>query len=152
MDASHLQMIGTVGGLLLGLLIAIFGLLTALANLRKAKFEALKAGVPQPERGLAWPWRRMTGSPTAAPKATTESEISFRDAPEVVVRKRADGSYIAFWQSRSDATKLGYGPKAFPIWTGREPTEADRRMVSETCNNLQTAMIDFLAERRGKHT
>jgi hypothetical protein len=45
-----LALIGVVAGLLVGLL----ALLTGLVNLKKAKYEALKAGVPQEQRGRVW--------------------------------------------------------------------------------------------------
>ena len=51
MDISQIQPLVTAIGVFIGLLVAVLTLLTGIINYRKAKYEALKAGVPQGERG-----------------------------------------------------------------------------------------------------
>jgi hypothetical protein len=146
MDGSHIQTIATVVGLIIGLLIGFFGLLTALANLRKAKYEALKAGVPQADRRRIWPWQRSATSVT--PNAPQVEKKVLHVAPGLVTRERRGGDYVLLWQARADAVSLGFKPPMVPLWRGTALSDADRSMLDEQCRALQEEMLAWMKGRR----
>lgn len=67
----------------------------------------------------------------------------FENAPGIVVRKRLDGTFNAFWQARSEHVHRGFRPKMMPLWRGTEPSDADRAWISDRCNEYQTDMLVF---------
>ena len=67
----------------------------------------------------------------------------FEDAPGIVVRERADGTFSAWWQCRSDKARAGFVPRIVPLWKGVEPTDIDRDRISDACRQLQGSMLIF---------
>lgn len=66
---------------------------------------------------------------------------AFLDAPGHVVRPRMDGTWAVFWQARTDLVERGYRPKVVSLWRGIDPSGADRAMISDQCNTMQTEML-----------
>lgn len=71
----------------------------------------------------------------------TSALPKFENAPGLVVRARKDGTYVAFWQARSDLVKRGFRPPIIPLWRGVEPSRADRSYVSDYCVMAQNEML-----------
>lgn len=72
----------------------------------------------------------------------------FENAPGIVVRQRADKTWAAWWQCRSDIAQAGFTPKIVPLWRGSEPSDADRALVSDACNSTQTEMLAWSRDWR----
>jgi hypothetical protein len=67
----------------------------------------------------------------------------FTNAPGLVLRPRNDG-WTAQWQCRTDIAKKGFEPKSWTICQiGPEPTDMERRLISDRCNILQSEMLVY---------
>jgi hypothetical protein len=160
MDPSQLQVIATILGLLFGVIIGIIGLSTALANLRKARYEALKAGVPPKERRLltalraAYAWCQTVLGPSEggdsipSNNAAILADMLALKGPGLKIRKRRNGTFTAYWIARHDIVKLGFRPRLLAVWAGISPSEEDKQTVEERCTILQSEMLQFMSERR----
>jgi hypothetical protein len=51
------------------------------------------------------------------------------------------GGWQARWQARRDLIARGYMPRAVNLWIGAELADIDRAMISDQCNELQSAML-----------
>jgi hypothetical protein len=71
----------------------------------------------------------------------------FDDAPGLVVRERSNKSWAAWWQARSDLVKAGFKPKIVPLWIGIDPSETDRKRISDSANTLQKEMLAWARAR-----
>lgn len=71
----------------------------------------------------------------------TSAVPKFDNAPGLVIRPRKDGTFVAFWQARSDLVKRGFRPPMIPLWRGLEPSRADRSYVSDQCVMAQNEML-----------
>lgn len=67
----------------------------------------------------------------------------FENAPGLVVRARRDGSWVAFWQARTDIAKAGYRPPYVPLWRGLKPSRADQVYVADRCHRFQNEMLTY---------
>jgi len=163
MDSSQLQVLATVVGLLLGVIIGVIGLATAWVNLRKARYEALKAGVPLKQNRLlrwlklAYAWctalpgrlRELRSSPNDDDDLDPELDPLFF-APGLIFQRRRNGTTVAYWQARHDAVELGFRPPAIPLWMGKSPSDFEREFVSAQCRDAQDAMLAWMRQRRNE--
>ena len=72
------------------------------------------------------------------------------NAPGLVWRERKK-TWVAYWQARSDLVKKGYAPGGKKLWEGTE-TELDENTkldISDQCQELQSTMLTWSAERDG---
>lgn len=64
------------------------------------------------------------------------------NAPGLTWRAKKTG-WEARWLARTDIGKRGYYPKAVRLWSGTDPTDADKSEISRKCRELQSAMLDW---------
>lgn len=69
------------------------------------------------------------------------SKPKFPNAPGVVVRARLDGTWVVFWQARTDLVERGFRPKLVNLWRGIEPSAADAARIADECSRAQTEML-----------
>jgi hypothetical protein len=62
------------------------------------------------------------------------------NAPGLVWKPRKAG-WEARWQARTDLVLRGFTPKSARLWTGTEPSEAERAWIIDRCAALQTEML-----------
>ena len=62
------------------------------------------------------------------------------NAPGLVWRRLVNG-WRCHWQARGDLVKRGYTLKTRLLWSGTEPSDADRLHISDQCRLLQDEML-----------
>lgn len=65
-----------------------------------------------------------------------------QDAPGHIVR-RVGRKWEVRWQARTDLINRGFLPKSERIWLGIEPSEVERRQISDQCSRLQNEMLIY---------
>ena len=72
------------------------------------------------------------------------------NAPGLVWRERKK-TWVAYWQARSDLVKKGYAPGGKKLWEGTEAEldESTKLDISDQCQELQSTMLTWSAERDG---
>ena len=67
----------------------------------------------------------------------------FDNAPGSVVMQRKDG-WVVHWQCRADIATRGFKPKVQRLAVVTDtPTQAERDWISDMCNHLQQAMLEW---------
>lgn len=61
-------------------------------------------------------------------------------APGLIWRKRKS-EWVAVWLARTDLVNRGFLPRVVRLWNGVEPSDDDRKHISEECNRLQSEML-----------
>lgn len=70
-----------------------------------------------------------------------KSRPRIANAPGLVWKPRRNG-WEARWRARADKVAAGFTPKSAPLWRGRgEPTDAERKWISDQCTRLQNEML-----------
>lgn len=64
----------------------------------------------------------------------------FKDAPGISL-KPMKRDWSARWLARQDLVRKGYTPKYLKLWRGIEPTEAERKWISDRCQWQQNEML-----------
>jgi hypothetical protein len=64
----------------------------------------------------------------------------FEDAPGISI-KRMKRDWQARWIARQDLVKRGYRPKYLRLWRGNEPSDAERKWLSDRCTTQQNEML-----------
>ena len=63
------------------------------------------------------------------------------NAPGLKWKARAKGRWEARWRPRYDFVKRGHPKTMHRLWVGTEPTEMDRKWISDRCNFMQNEML-----------
>ena len=63
------------------------------------------------------------------------------NAPGLKWKARAKGRWEAWWRPRRDLVGRGYPKTMHRLWHGIDPTEMDRKWISDRCNFMQNEML-----------
>ena len=63
------------------------------------------------------------------------------NAPGLKWKARAKGQWEAWWRPRRDLLGRGYPKTMHRLWKGIEPTDMDRKWISDRCNFMQNEML-----------
>lgn len=64
----------------------------------------------------------------------------FENAPGHTIRP-ARGGWELRWRARRDLIQRGFKPSSVRLWNGTVPTDAERALISERCDDLQKTML-----------
>ena len=71
----------------------------------------------------------------------TAEQPKIENAPGLKWKARAKGRWEAWWRPRRDLVGKGYPKTMHRLWTGIEPSEMDRKWISDRCNFMQNEML-----------
>ena len=71
----------------------------------------------------------------------TAEPPKIENAPGLKWKARAKDRWEARWRPRPTRSRRGYPKTMHRLWTGTEPTEMDRKWISDRCNFMQNEML-----------